>query len=212
MNEADSSAVADASGNRYNGRKYGMGSSAVQGMCGLAQRFDGMSQYIVLSNTASSKLDFMENGCYSISAWVYAEALDNGFHSVVSKGNQQYGLQLAKNNAWQFFEFQHRVGWEGVESPAVAKSWKYIAGVRAGRKQFLYVDGALVDSTITTATGAANRITADNVFIGRRTLDTTRFWNGMIDEVRACGWAHSVHWVKLCYMNQKQEDELVEFR
>jgi hypothetical protein len=50
------------------------------------------------------------------------------------------------------------------------------------------------------------------VFIGRRTLDTTRFWNGMIDEVRICSWSHSVNWIKLCYMNQKQEDELVEFR
>jgi hypothetical protein len=212
MNEADSSAVADASGNRYNGRKYGMGSSAVQGMCGVAQRFDGMSQYIVLSNTASSKLDFVENGNYSISAWVYAEALDSDFHSIVSKGNQQYGLQLARDNVWQFFEFRHRVGWEGVESPAVAKTWKYVTGVRAGNKQYLYVDGDLTDSTITTTAGVANRITTDNVFIGRRTLDTTRFWNGMIDEVRACRWAHSVNWIKLCYMNQKQEDELVEFR
>jgi hypothetical protein len=180
-------------------------------MCGLAQRFDGASQYIVLSNTASSALNFAENGYYSISAWVYAEALDNDFHSIVSKGNQQYGLQLAWN-IWQFFEFHHRIGWESVESSATAKSWKYVTGVRAGKRQYLYVDGELVDSTISTTEGVANRNTGDNVFIGRRTLDTTRYWNGMIDEVRTCSWAHSINWIKLCYMNQKQEDELVEFR
>jgi hypothetical protein len=121
-------------------------------------------------------------------------------------------LQIAKDDAWQFFEFRNRVGWESVESPAAAKSWKYVTGVRAGKKQYLYVDGDLLDSTIATASGVANRITTDNVFIGRRTLDTTRFWNGMIDEVRICSWSHSVNWIKLCYMNQKQEDELVEFR
>jgi hypothetical protein len=211
MNEPDSAATADATGNHYDGRKYGPTSAAVQGMCGLAQRFDGASQYIVLSNTASSALNFAENGYYSISAWVYAEALDNDFHSIVSKGNQQYGLQLAWN-IWQFFEFHHRIGWESVESSATAKSWKYVTGVRAGKRQYLYVDGEIVDSTISTTEGVANRNTGDNVFIGRRTLDTTRYWNGMIDEVRTCSWAHSINWIKLCYMNQKQEDELVEFR
>ncbi|MBN1127775.1 MAG: DUF2341 domain-containing protein, partial [Chitinispirillaceae bacterium] len=213
MNEADSAAIADATGNRYDGRKYDLaGVLAAPGICGVAQRFDGAAGYIVLSNTASGKLSFAENGTYSVSAWVYAEVLDRDYHSIVSKGNQQWGLQLDKENQWQFYEFRHRVGWESTEAPAAAKAWKYVTAVRSGTKQYLYVDGVLADSTISLKGEVINRNTGDNVFIGRRTADTTRFWNGMIDEVRICSWAHSANWVKLCYMNQKTEDELVEFR
>ncbi|MBN1128509.1 MAG: DUF2341 domain-containing protein [Chitinispirillaceae bacterium] len=213
MNESDSAGIHDATGNHYNGRKYGMGGMPpVPGACGPGLRFDGESNYIVLSNTASSKLNFPEDGRYSVSAWIYAEALDNEYHSIVSKGNQQYGLQLTKDNMWQFFEFQHRTGWDGTEAAATSKIWKHLVGVRSGASQYLYVDGELVDSTVTATAEAINRITGDNVFIGRRTIDTTRFWNGMIDEVRICSWPHSENWIKLCYMNQKAVDELVEFR
>ena len=37
-------------------------------------------------------------------------------------------------------------------------------------------------------------------------------FNGLIDEVRVSSIAHSEDWVKLCFMNQKADDALVEFR
>jgi len=213
MNDTDSASLRDATANRFDGRKYSMGADAVEeGMCGTSQRFNGTTDYIVLSNTASGKLNFSEDGVYSISAWVYAEVLDGDYHSVISKGNQQYGLQLSKDNMWQFFEYHDLAGWDGVEGSAEVHRWCYITGVRAGSRQFLYVNGVLVDSTITYTESGTKRITTDNVFIGRRTLDTTRYWNGMIDEVRICSWSHSANWIRLCYMNQKSEDQLLEFR
>ena len=213
MNEADSSGVGDATAHHYNGRKYAMGTdAAVEGMCGPSQRFDGKSNYIVISNTASGTLNFPEDGIYSVSAWVSAEVLDGDYHSIISKGNQQYGLQLSKDNMWQFFEYRDLAGWDAVEAGAEAGQWCYLTAVCAGKDQFLYVNGVLVDSTITYTEAGIKRITTDNVFIGRRTLDTTRYWNGMIDEVRICSWPHSANWIRLCFMNQKTEDQLLEFR
>ena len=68
--------------------------SSVTGAIGAARMFDGATNYIIMSNTASSKLNFPQNGVYSVSAWVYTEVLDLNYHSIISKSNQQYGLQL----------------------------------------------------------------------------------------------------------------------
>ena len=38
-----------------------------------------------------------------------------------------------------------------------------------------------------------------------------RYFNGIIDEVRVAKIAFSKDWVKLCYMNQKAQDALVEW-
>jgi hypothetical protein len=212
MNEAQGDSVSDATENHYNGKRYSMdASSAVSGMIGTAQKFDGKTSYIVLTNTASSKLNFPQNGTYSVSAWVYAEMLDNAYHSIVSKSNMQYSLQLTNDSLWEFFEYRNRAGWQSTEIPATAKAWKYLVGVRSGTSQYLYVDGLLADSVITTTAETVSRITTDNVCIGRRTADTTRWFNGMIDEVRLCSWSNDANWIKLCYMNQKQQDELVSY-
>jgi hypothetical protein len=38
------------------------------------------------------------------------------------------------------------------------------------------------------------------------------FFDGMIDEVRISNIARSGDWIKLCYMNQKENDALITFR
>jgi hypothetical protein len=213
MSDRDGVSCIDATDNHYDGVRYAMSAASyTSGEIGGAQRFDGASNYIVLSNTANSKLNFPQHGNYSVSAWVYTESLDVDYHSIVSKSNQQYGLQLNKDNRWNFFEFENRKGWESNEAPAIAKTWKYLVGVRNGSKQYLYIDGIAVDSTITMTADASDRYVSDNVCIGKRTADTTRWWNGMIDEVRICSWSNSANWIKLCYMNQKTDDMLVTYK
>ena len=213
MNDTDAVSCIDATNNHYDGARYSMSTASLaSGAIGGAQRFDGATNYIIMSNTANSKLDFPQNGRYTVSAWVYTEALDADYHSIISKSNQQYGLQLNKDNRWNFFEFENKLGWQSTEAPASAKTWKYVVGVRNGVKQYLFVDGALADSVITTTSDVSIRYTSDNVCIGKRASEMNRWWNGMIDEVRICSWSSSANWIKLCYMNQKPVDALVTFK
>ena len=39
-----------------------------------------------------------------------------------------------------------------------------------------------------------------------------RFFAGKLDEVRISSVARNGDWIKLCYMNQRQDDALLEFR
>ena len=59
--------------------------------------------------------------------------------------------------------------------------WHHFAGVYDGSNITLYVDGA-VDAT-STATGTISTNT-NNLWIGGNSGNTTRFWDGWIDDVR----------------------------
>jgi Concanavalin A-like lectin/glucanases superfamily/Domain of unknown function (DUF2341) len=213
MGDTDGVSCVDATNNHYDGTLYAMSSaSSVTGAIGAARMFDGATNYIIMSNTASSKLNFLQNGTYSVSAWVYTEVLDLNYHSIISKSNQQYGLQLGNQNTWVFFEFENKQGWETTEAPATVKTWQYLVAVRSGAKQYIYVNGALADSTITMTSDGSDRYTSENVCIGKRAGETNRWWDGMIDEVRIYSCPNSANWIKLCYMNQKATDALVTFK
>jgi hypothetical protein len=213
MSDIDGVSCLDATDNHYDGILYAMSpASSVAGAIGGAQHFDGATNYIIMSNTASSKLDFPQNGRYSVSAWVYTETMDLDYHCIVTKSNQQYGLQLNNQNTWQFFEFENKQGWASTDAPATVNTWKYVVGVRSGAKQYIYVDGALADSAITLTPDVSLRYISDNVCVGKRASETNRWWKGMIDEVRICSWSSSINWIKLCYMNQKPSDALVTFK
>jgi Domain of unknown function (DUF2341). len=214
LDDRDSTLCSDATANHFNGVRYGMPSaSTVTGIAGNGQAFDGQSSYITISNSASGKLNFPENGIYTLSAWVYAGVLDNNYHFIVSKGNEQYGLQVDNSNSWMFFEFHGYQGWQVTMTAATLKAWKYIVGVRSGSRQYLYVDGIIADSTLTTTIDTLTyRVTSENLCIGSRYTAGNRWFNGVLDEVRIGNRPDSPDWIKLCYMNQRPDDKLVSFK
>jgi hypothetical protein len=210
LSDTSINAAHDATVNRYNGAPSGM-LPAVGGAIGGARRFDGTTGYIAIPNSASGKMDFQEYGYYTLSAWVYADSLDSKFHLILSKGDLQYGLQLHNINQWEMFEFHHATGWESVRSPATAKAWKFIAGVRDGLKEYLYVDGVLASASIKALDTALSASSTD-VAIGRQSDYPVRYWEGAIDEVCVAGSVRSPDWLRLCFMNQKDPDVLVVFK
>lgn len=225
LSEPGNTTAFDATANHYDGTPLSMtAASGVTGMIGAAQQFDGLSSCIQMAGTANSKLNFPENGHYSISAWVYTDVVDSNNHMVAGKGHEQYYLKLrAQGSArWEFVEFHNQVGWEVTEDSvtASAKTWKYIEGVRDGAQQYFYLDGALISSTIRISTDSVVfRNTADDASIGRFmrfvTIQTTEgfcYFKGTIDEVRICSAVHNADWIRLCYMNQKMDDKLVLFK
>ena len=184
---------------------------------GPAQKFDGQSEYFQMTGTASGKLNFPQNSVYAISAWALTDTLDGHYHTIASKGDFQYNLELIKSNYWQFAEFNPGVGWDVATFPATAKTWTYVTGIRNGKSKYLYVNGSLADSTIEITPDTVNPWKSNFDFmigkIEKSPTDTiSYFFKGMIDEVRITSTVPNADWVKLCYMNQRPDDKLVRVK
>jgi hypothetical protein len=217
LGQTNGATAIDATVNHYDGTPFNSASiSPVTGMVGAAQKFNGQSGYFQMIGTASGNLNFTRNGTYAISAWAYADTIDNQFRAIASKGDFQYNLEVIKEGYWQFAEFGDKTGWDQTTAPAASKTWVYLTGVRSGPKEYLYFNGNLADSTIGILPDTTNiRNTGLDFMIGRirkSSSDTTSYsYKGMIDEVRIINIAPSADWTKLCYMNQRPDDKLIVF-
>ena len=228
LGESDSLA-ADATGNRYDGTGYS--TASIKGIIGKARHFNGASSYIQMKGTApQSRLNFPMNGRYTISAWVYHDTLaDSVTYLIAGKGELQYFMKtfgLAQStpqheHQWEFTEYHGNDTWQAATlTPAVAKTWTHLVGIRDGSNQFLYVNGVLVMAgyrTFGTGQTAVPRDTSDDFSIGaflRPVIAWDQgyaFFSGAIDEVGVSSIPRSADWIKLSYMNQKEEDALVKW-
>ena len=167
-------------------------------------------------------MNFPENGFIMVCAWA---RLDDGqsIACIVSKGFEQYYLRSTyisvenmSSPMWEFVEFSDKDKWQTLSSSASEKQWTFIVGVREGKKQFLYCNGVLVDTTLDLWPYPANRITSNDLYIGSFSKQSSTpleecifHFKGGIDEVRILNKAVNADWVKLCYMNQRTDDQLV---
>lgn len=192
----------DATINQFGGTPSATTPVRAAGIIGMGYQFDGASTCFSMQGTASSTLNFPQNGTYSLSAWVYADTLDytnpqdtSYLHdmTIVSKDNCQYALKTRSTN-WEFFEYASTVGWQGSFAPATQRAWKYVTGVRNGTHQSLYVDGQLIMDTVGQVTPCKDpRSTVENVTIGMMpgklqpsasVNGPPAYFSGIIDEVR----------------------------
>jgi hypothetical protein len=194
--------------------------SAVPGIIGTARQFNGVSGHIAMPGTSGSTLNFPENGSYTLSAWVYVDSLRqptdiNATQTIFSKGERQYNLDIEwSSNLWHMSEYHGAVGCEQVSSasPVQAKTWKYLCGVRNGTQMALYLDGVLQSNSVFLGPLSVPRNTTWDVQIGKIADQDGRYFGGMIDEVCVAGVARGANWIRLCYMNQKESNALVEFK
>lgn len=116
LGETGGGIAKDATANHYDGTPSDTAPASVAGTIGLCRSFNGSSNFIRMNGTATSKLNFPENGIYTISAWAYADTLDDGFHLVVGKSDEQYYLKLKQSvpsttMRWEFVEYHDKAGW-----------------------------------------------------------------------------------------------------
>jgi Domain of unknown function (DUF2341)/Concanavalin A-like lectin/glucanases superfamily len=92
--------------------------------------------------------------------------------------------------------------------------WHYITYSvdDVSRKQMLYIDGTLVNKI--TDTAAIDYLGVGiNTLIGKHGNGKNNYnFAGKIDEVRINKNVLSGDWIKLCYMNQKPQDQLITFK
>jgi hypothetical protein len=225
MGEAGNAIAKDATANHFDGTPSDTAPEGAAGVIGSCRSFNGTSNFIRMNGTADSRLNFQENGTYTVSAWVYADTIDNRSHLVVGKSNEQYFMKFKFSiptdpMVWEFVEYHDKTGWSITNSLPVApsaKTWTHIVGVREGTSQFFYLNGELVDSSISVSPATAPRQTGEDVTIGRflsvapDSLEGKCPFLGKIDEVRISNAAYGADWIKLCYMNQKELDALVKW-
>ena len=221
LQESGKSGAPDATANHYDGVVSDTAPTQVTGPIGVAQQFNGISNYISMVGTAGGKLNLPENGTYSLSAWVKVGPFPNQSSVIVSKQLYQYTLQLRNDNFWEFHIFDNTIGFESTASAAASGAWTHVEGVRSGTDQYFYVNGSLCASiaadTMQPANTTYSRITSNDVCVGRLPVinspgQTWRYFTGAIEEVRISNVARNADWVKLCYMNQRPDDKLVLFK
>jgi biopolymer transport protein ExbB len=224
MDEPVAALAKDATINNYNGTPSDTAPTPVAGVIGMAQEFSGPSNFIQMHGTANSNLDFPQSGNYTVSAWVYVDTFDSKYHLIAGKGHEQYYLKVkcfGGSALWEFDEYENKTGWAYTEvgNPPDSKVWVYLAGVRSGPLQQLFVNGVLALDTFGIMAGTLPRNSSDDFTIGKYLRPVTVPYvegycpfNGKIDEVCVSSRSRGADWIKLCYMNQRTDDKLVVFK
>jgi hypothetical protein len=215
----------DATPNNFNGQSPDTAlPQSERGVIGDCKRFDGVSDYIVVPNTANSSLNFEATDAYTVSAWVSLDTIDNMAQLIVAKGYAQYFLRCtyfpSNTPLWEFSEFSTINTWDACTTSAAPRQWVLLTGIRNGNSQMLYRNGVAVSTAPNVYQSATlTRNTSQDITIGRFMESVTLpgeissfcFFKGSIDEVRIEKGARNADWIRLCYMNQRPDDKLVVF-
>jgi hypothetical protein len=214
LTEKGNAAALDATVNHFDGSKSGFdAASTVAGPAGPAQRFNGSTSYISIPSSESGKLDYQQQGVYTLSAWIYADSLYP--EVILEKGDSipsDYCLRIGTNQKFEFYEQNDALhAWDRRLAPATIKVWKYVTGVRNGAKAYLYIDDTCIDSIGVIEANSFSRTPTGGIGIGRNFVWNANYFKGFMDEVRIENKTRSADWVRLSYMNQKENGALVEF-
>jgi len=224
LGDAADEPARDATVNSFDGTSPDSARPAVStGIIGNCRKFNGTTDYITMPNTSSSILNFPENGYFTVSAWVYVDTFDHVYRTIVTKGFEQYFLQLSyfpgDSALWQFSVFTEEENWNMSHIRATKQKWMLLTGVRNDTSQSLYVNGTLVANPTVLFDQDTTRNTSNDLSIGRFMQEATFpakfgfcYFKGDIDEVRISSVARDKNWIRLDYMNQRSDDKLLIFK
>jgi hypothetical protein len=177
MDEASGSAVADFSGNGYNGT-ISSAPAIIDGKFGKARTFDNIDDGVDITGN-----NFAGTGDYTVSCWVFINGTHKNYTgTILSSGNwntRHWGIGISQaNNAIQF----RGMGADKNYSFSTGQ-WYHIAATRSGSTQTVFVNNVSLGSD--TVTAAPFDSDATDTMIGRETYAGGYFdFNGAIDEVR----------------------------
>ena len=172
----------DVSGNNYNGTVNGAALSTDRfGNVNSAYNFNGVSNYIRLGVANFTAIDALDNSDFSISLWVNSNSFVNGNLCFMNFG---WGINISidKNG---FPVFGH-VGiwpdnkWYSVSAttPNNLLNWYHIVSIKQGNTQKLFINGLLVNSSISSPAGLGNQ-----VYVGGNPIDNNLYLNGKLDDI-----------------------------
>ena len=185
INETSGSTVADVASYINNGTATG--TTIVDGRFGKARDFNGTSDYISVSNSASLN----PTSALTVEAWFKTPT--SATQAIVSKYNyysgvaSEMGFVITKNNMGRLKFIvgsgTNELSINGTKNVYDDK-WHHVAGVYDGSNLRLYLDGKL--DSMKAAPGALNQTTLDMLIGAVRYYGIIQYewFAGLIDEVR----------------------------
>jgi hypothetical protein len=197
-------AIKDSTSNNNNGTDNGSPTFNATGQIDSAISFDGIDDYINMTNSAS--LQFTSS--LTIEAWVSLGSFGSGtdVDIILRKGE-------GNPNDWQLAIHDQRLGLRieeddgaGLDGSTIltTTTWFYLTGTWDGSVRRVYLNGSEDGSGSKTGS-----ITPDarDIYIGGRS--GTDLSAGVVDEVRASNATRSAAWVKASY--ESGRDDLLSF-
>ncbi len=167
----------DSSGNGHDGTLMG-DPKWVSGHLGGALEFDGDGDYV----DCGSSPDFEIPVNISITCWIKVNQFDKTWQAIITTSDSSWRVHRSSssnNIAW---------GSSGLSPTDLTGTtdvstgeWFHIAAVYNGTQKLLYINGNLDASSDSTGNITTSSMP---VYIGENSGATSRFWDGLIDDVR----------------------------
>jgi len=212
----------DATGNGYDADDYIAGDPA-PGMIGKGIALNGTDEYLVSTSFRDSAV--CRHGTVpptvSVSAWVLFNPTGRDEIVLANEKKDTAGFMLHKDAG------NNPMMWAGAESAGVAIScWQYGWGQKLSPDaQTRVLFGGTFDSWAarSSVNGEGRNNSVDGrcdtayvnspnpLYIGRNASSAAGFLQGMIDEVRIENVLRPSGWMKVCYENQRPDQNLLHF-
>jgi hypothetical protein len=156
-----------------------------------ALEFDGDGDYIKIGRES----DFDITDQITVSAWIKVNQFNREWQALIAKGDSSWRLQRDQNAdhlefACTGLKIPSGTPWGDLHGKKSVNDgqWHHIVGIYDGSKMYLIIDGEMDSSQ-----SASGRINTNNhpVYIGENSENTSRYWNGLIDDVRIYNYALS---------------------
>ncbi len=189
--------------------------SSAAGIVGGSKSFNGTSQYLILTSNANLNC----GSTLTFSAWIKWESgaapAGSTWPVIIDRmsstaGTDGWRLQLEQNN-------DTALSAQGSGSTALwpypncgswsAGNWLHLVVVYNGATATVFGNGVVLRNGPIEAIVDPSR----DFTIGKE-WSSGNFWNGRMDEMRIDRVIRSADWIKLCYMNQKAQDALIEIK
>jgi hypothetical protein len=144
--------------------------------------FDGVDDYVTVLDNAA-----LNPGYITVEAWINTDDIAGQTHPPIVKkstGDNGYALEISSSDNTVKLWLYINDGW--YSSPTCTlelDNWFHIAGTYDGETINLYVNGIQIDSG-TAVSGSITSATGTPLSIGKDLINTTRLYDGKIDEVR----------------------------
>lgn len=200
MDEASGTAVADASGLGNTGSA--VSTTIVAGKWGNSRAFSGAGRYVNVTNNWAK---FNHTDSFTVSTWAYKNAANPYYAGIfvqqaTTSGYFNYSLQ--EDNAGNICANVGRYSVVGYSTcyPMPMNAWTHVAMTYSGNTATLYVDG--VSRGTATYPGTVTSAPNGSAYIGNDSAATaSRYWNGMVDEVRVYNRAFTSSEISYLFSN-----------
>jgi hypothetical protein len=204
---AGAGSIKDRSSNAFHATPVGTltASNSIEGAIGKALALDGKDDYLNAGNVLISSH-------YSIGLWVYLNTADYSQRFVFK--DSSYTLWYDRIQA--SIRMEHMVAtsqWQGLLQNGGEKltlstgAWRYLTGTFDGSMIRVYENGTEMSKSSVTAVPVNS--SADLLFSKSWYVD---YVSGSMDEIRIERTPRSADWIRLCYMNQREDNKLILFR